>query len=206
MANDLATLRVRLALALRDDAFAVWTSTELGDILTSASAQLYPRVAVPMAVPIYPLVDDEEDYALPAGILEISRIDLALVADDTLLMPLPGGTWEIAGDPMGSTGRLFVNRSYSRVDHYLIVHGYGSYDLTTTLPPDIYVPFVLATARAEALRVMVPKRAAFEKWMTINQKSNVSVNEISGMISQAENEAERQRARMKTWRKPKPAR
>lgn len=206
MANDLATLRSKLATALRDPSFAVWTSAELGDILTLAAAQLYPRVARPISSPIWPLTELEEDYALPAGMLEVSRIDLAEVATDRLLYPLPPGTWELNGDVYSGSAQLFINRQFSNTDHYFVVHGYGTYDLVTANPPDIYVPFILATARAEAWRVMVGDRARFEEWMTLNQKENVSVNELSQMISQAEAEAERQRARMFTWRKPKPAR
>jgi hypothetical protein len=183
-----------------------WGSDELDDLLTSAAAQLYPRVARPISLPIYPLVAEQEDFDLPAGILEVSRVDVAEVATDTLIHHLNGGTWEIYGDPLAGEGKIFVNRSFSNPDHYLVVHGYGTYDLTTSFPPDIYVPFILATARAEAWRTMLSDRARFEKWMTRNQKENVSVNEISQMVNQAEQEAERQRARMFTWRKPKPAR
>lgn len=152
------------------------------------------------------MVDAQAEYNLPAGVLEVSRVDVMQSSDDSLLFSLPNGTWEITGDVFDGTAKLFINSRYSNPSHYLRVHGYGSYDLTTTLPPDIYVPFILATARAEAWRTMISSRARFENWMKLNQKENVSVNELSQMIAQAEQEAERHRARMKTWRKPKPAR
>ncbi len=206
MANDLATLRTKLATALRDPTFAVWESAELDDLLTWACASLYPRVAIAMSIPIWPVTSDEEDFDLPLGMMEVSRVDLAQVSDDTLIMPLPGGTWEINGDPWSSTGKLFINRGYADPDRYYIVHGYGLYNLSTGLPPDTYIPYILAKARAEAWRRMLGSRARYVQWAKLNQKENVSLNELSGMLNQAESEAERELSRMKTWRKPKPAR
>lgn len=205
MANDIATLRPRLSVSLRDSDMEVWGEDELTDLLLTAAAQLYPKVARAISAPIFPLVEEQEDYVLPDGVLEISRVDVARVSDDTLLHHLASGTWEIYGDPFSVDARLFVNRRYSNPDHYYVVHGYGTYDLVVSLPPDQYVPFILASAQAEAIRTMVPKRAAFDKWMKLNQKESMSVNELSQMLSTAEAKAERELARIKTWRKPKPA-
>lgn len=207
MANDLATLRTRLAVSLRDPLMQTWESSELDDLLNQACASMYPRVALPMASPIYPIVTaDQEDFDMPIGMLEISRVDLADVNTDLLIMPLPPGTWEIYGDVFSGTAKLFVNRLYIDESYYLIAHGYGTYNLSTGTPPDHYVPYILAHAQAEALRTMVSERARFEKWSTRNQKQNISVNELSQMLNQAEAKAERELSRMKTWRKPKPAR
>lgn len=204
--NDLATLKTKLATALRDPSMEVWEEGELEDLLTWACASMYPKVALPMSLPVWPLVAGEEDYDLPGGILEVSRIDLCEVDTDSLLYPLPSGTWEIQGDVWSNTARLFVNSRYADAGHYLVVHGYGTYNLSTGTPPDHYVPYIMAAARAEAIRRMLPKRVSFEKWMTLNQKENVSVNELGQMLGMAESQAERELSRLRTWRKPKPAR
>ena len=86
------------------------------------------------------------------------------------------------------------------------VHGYAPYDLVTSLPPTRFVPLIQAIARLEALSRMIPKRAAFEKWMALNQKENVSVNELAGMVSIARADVDRLRLQAKTWRRPIPAR
>lgn len=206
MANDLATLRTKLATALRDPSMEVWASAELDDLLTWACASMYPRVALPISLPVYPLTEEQEDFDIPSGILEISRVDLAEVSTDTLIMPLPPGTWEIYGDVWSSTAKLFVNRRFANPDWYFVIHGYGTYNLGGGEPPDMYVPYILAAASAEAVKRMIPKRAAFTQWMKLNQKENVSVNELSQMLNQFESTAQRELSRMKTWRKPKPAR
>jgi hypothetical protein len=206
MANDLATLRPKLATALRDVGMETWQSAELDDLLTWAAASLYPRVAIPISLPIWPLTEDEEDYDIPGSILEISRVDVAQVSDDTMLFPLAPGTWEITGDVWSGTAKLFVNRSFSNPDWYFVVHGYGAYDLENSLPPDMFVPYILAAAGSEAIKRMLPNRARFENWATRNQKESVSVNELSQMLSQFDAKAERELSRLRTWRKPKPAR
>jgi len=77
----------------------------------------------------------------------------------------------------------------------------------THLIPDDFVPLVLAKARAEAYRRMGSDRVAFENWQARNQKQNVSINELLGLIQEAESEAIRQeRAIQPVWRRPVPGR
>lgn len=204
--NDIEALRSRLAVSLRDADMEVWSEEELTDLLGWATASMYPRVARQIALPVYPTDEDQEDYELPEGIREISRVDVGEVATDRLLFSLPPGTWEIYGDVWMGTAKLFVNRRFTSEGRYLIVHGYGLFNLTASLPPPTLVPYILAKAQAEAISRMLPSRAQFENWMKINQKENVSVNELAQMLNQAEQKAERELSRLKTWRKPKPAR
>ncbi len=207
MANDLATLRTKLATALRDPTMETWPSAELDDLLTWSCRSLYPRVAVEMSLPVYPLVTDQEDYDIPSGILEVSRVDLAQVSDDSLLYPLPGGTWEVYGDVWNSTAKLFINKVYSNPDYYLVVHGYGIYDLVDSTPPDHWVPYILARSRAEAYRRIAGDRARYEQWLASNQTQNMSVNELLNLIQDADSEADRQwRTMPRTVRRPVPGR
>lgn len=203
MANDLATLKTRLAIQLRDSTNDVWTAAELGELLTDAAAQLWPRLAKPVREE-EALTTGTSEYTLTT-VAEISRVDL-LDADDALLYALPGGTWEFWGDQETVGGTLFINSIYATTGNSLRVHGYAPYDLVTTLPPNRFVGLIQASARLEALLRMIPKRASFEKWMTLNQKENVSVNELVGMVASARAEVERLLPQAKTWRRPIPAR
>jgi hypothetical protein len=203
--QTLSVLRPRLALSLRDPDMEVWESDELDDILSRAVTALYPRVARPMSATIGSLTDTDPEYDVPTGMLEISRIDL-LGPSNEMLMEMPRGTWETRGDPYGDDFVVYLNTSYLSSVYTLSVHGYGTYDLSSNFPPEQYINFIMAAARLDAVRVMLPKRASFEKWLTLNQKENVSVNELAQIMAQAEGEMERERSRMKTWRRPLPGR
>lgn len=202
--NDLADLKTKLAVALRDSSNAVWTATELGVLLTWSAAMLYPRLAI-AATDTIDSVDDQETYTVPAGMREISMIDW-YDSDDNMVMRLPGGSWEIQGDAMQDGATLFINRIYSDGSHSFLVHGYKEYDLVTNLPLERYVPLVIAKARAEAYRRALGDRAKFEKWQALNQTQNISVNEMIQMVNEADKEAQRLEGSAFTWRRPKPGR
>lgn len=203
MANDLATLKTALALALRDASNAVWTAAENGDLLTWAAASLYPKVSRSVREDVT-LADDDDQYDL-STVTSVSRVDL-IDGDGRLLMPLPGGAWELWGDGITASPTLFINRSYARTGWTLRVHGYGAYDLSSNLPPDVMVPAILARARAEALRRMLNDRAKFAQWAKRNQLADSSVNELVLMVNEADANAREEMAKLKTWRKPVPAR
>lgn len=204
MANDLATLTTKLSTQLRDTTHAVWAEAEKNDLLTWAIAGLdlerprYVRESVTLA-------DDDDQYSLTAC-LSVHRVDL-LDENSQLIMPLPGGTWELWGDGQ-SLGTLYINPSYARTGWFLRVHGYAAFDLTVAAnyPPDRMVPLVLAVARGEALRRQINERANFKDWTTINQTSNTSVNELVQMVNEADSEASRLRRELRIIHKPKPAR
>lgn len=203
MANDLATLKTKLATQLRDTDEDVWDTTEKGDLLTWAAAGLFPRLSKSVRE-IVTLADDDDQYSL-TSVREVSRVDL-LDADGALVMPLPGGTWEIWGDTYQSAVTLYVNPRYAKTGDTLRVHGYAPYDLSSALPPDAFVPLILAIARAEALRRMKDDRAKFEQWMNENQTQNVTVNELVLMVNEADAEIARLTRNLKVWRKPVPGR
>lgn len=202
--NDLADLKTKLAVALRDSANAVWDTTELGVLLTWSAAALYPRLAMAATATIAS-VDDQEVYTLPAGMREVSMIDWY---DDSskMVMRLPGGSWEIQGDATQDGADLFINRIYSDGSHSFLVHGYKEYDLATNLPLERHAPLIVAKARAEAYRRALGDRAKFQQWQALNQTQNVSVNEMIQMVNEADNEAKRLEQSAFTWRRPKPGR
>jgi hypothetical protein len=73
--------------------------------------------------------------------------------------------------------------------------------------PDDLVPLVLSRARVEAYRRMGSDRAAFETWAKRSPKQDVSMNELLGLIQEAQSEArllERQSPHV--WRRPVPGR
>lgn len=202
--NDLADLKTKLATALRDSSNNVWSAAELGNLLTWATASLFPRVVRGITKEVAS-VDDQEVYDWPDTTMrEISQIDW-LDSNDNMILRLGGGSWETQGDVESGSGKLFINRVYSDGSHSFRVHGYGVYDLTTNLPPDRYIPLILARARAEAYRRALGDRSKFQKWQALNQTQNVSVNEMIQMVNEADNEAERLGRMAFTWRKPKPA-
>lgn len=209
MPNDLATLNAKLVTQLRDTGSTlVWASTEKDDLLTWAMASLWPRFSRPLdpAVATVALVADTYFYALPAGVRAVSRVDY-IDASGNEFGPLHGKSWEIAGDAFYGTGKLHVAPAIVAQGGTLRLNGYGIYDGTTNLIPDILVPLVLATARAEAYRRVAGNRAKFEEWLTVNQVQNVSVNELTQLVNEADNEMQRLKAQLpRTWQKPVPGR
>lgn len=203
MANDLATLKTKLGSALRDDAEAVWDATEKGDLLTWAAASIWPKLSKSTRETVV-LADDDDQYTL-TSVREVSRVDL-LDSDGAMMMSLPGGSWELWGDTHQDSPTLFISTRFAKTGWSLRVHGYAPYDLTVTYPPDAFVPLILATARAEALRRMVGDRAKFEQWMAENQTQNVTVNELVLLVNEADAERARLMREIKVWRKPVPGR
>lgn len=203
MANDLTTLKTKLGTALRDAAESVWDDTEKGDLLTWAAASLWPRLSKSVRETVT-LADDDDQYTL-SSVREASRVDL-IDEDGDLLFPVPAGAWELWGDSYQESPTLYINPRYASTGRTLRVHGYAPYDLSSNLPPDAFVPLVLAVARTEALRRMIGDRAKFEQWMAQNQTQNVSVNELVLMVNEADAEATRLMRNLKVWRKPVPGR
>lgn len=199
----LDSMRAALATALRDETFTVWTSAEMNGLLAGAVAELYPRVASTVRESV-PLTSNVDQYALTT-VSEVSRVDI-LDELGRRTMALPGGTWEVWGNQETAGVTLYINPGYSTPGLTLRVHGYAPYDLNVTAPPLRLQKLALAIARAEALRRMVGSRARYEKWMALNQKANVSVNELTQMMNEADGEAARLRSMSKTWRRPVPAR
>lgn len=207
MPNNLATLSSKLATALRDTDHETWLSTEKDDLVTWGVQSLYPRRARPLALPVYPLASATEDYAVPAGMREVNRVEWAEVATEHLVVRLPGDVWYVYGDPMAGNLTLWVSRDYTSPDYYLVLHGYGVHDVTTNLIPDDWVPLVLAKARSEAYRRVAGDRARFEQWLSSNQTQNMSVNELLQLIQDADDQAERlDRMLPRTQRLPVPGR
>lgn len=203
MANDLATLETALALALRDASHVTWTQAENNALLGWAAASIWPKVAK-RTREIVTLTDDTDQYTL-TDVAEINRID-KLDEDDFIEQIIPGGTWEFWGDGESAGGTLYINPSYSETGKTLRVHGWAPYNLSTNLPADRHVPLILAIARAEACRREIARRANFKNWQTLNQVQNISVNELVLMVNEADAEAQRLSASLKTWRRPVPAR
>lgn len=139
---------------------------------------------------------------------EVNRVDLGEVSTDHLLGTLPGDAWHLYGDPMTAGDLvLWVMRKFTSADYYLIVHGYGVYDFVDNQIPDDWVPLVLAKARGEAYRRIAGDRARYEQWMASNQTQNMSVNELLGLIDNADRDADRlDRMLPRTVRLPVPGR
>lgn len=207
MANDLATLRGKLDVQLGDTTNEAWGQAEKEDLVTWALRGLYPRRARNMEKTIWPLASATEDYAVPAGMREVNRVEWAEVATNHLVVRLPGDVWYVYGDPMAGTLTLWVSRDYTNPDYYLILHGYGIHDFATNQIPDDWVPLVLAKARGEAYRRMAGDRARFEQWLSSNQTQNMSVNELLQLIQDADDDAARlDRMLPRTQRLPVPGR
>lgn len=200
MANDLATLNGYLDTKLRDTDDAAWTSAEKNNLLTWATDMLFqdrPRSVRETVT----LADDDDQYAL-SSVYDVFRIDL-LDEDNKLYMPLPRGTWELWSDSQTASPTLYVNPRYAKTGWTLRVHGYAPYDLTTNYPPDRMVPLILAVAAAEAARRKLGERARFEQWGAGSQQANVSVNELTQMVNEFDNEAARLKQELRIIQKPK---
>ena len=216
MANDIDTLLPALERALRDESDPqTWMNQEKADLIRWAIADLWPRVSREIdqtaTANKITLVAGTYFYALPAGVLAVSRVDY-VDGQSNEAGPLAPGSWEVTGDPLAatSTAKLHIPPSVAEAGGSLRLIGYGRYDLVTgasgNLIPDELVPLVLATARAEAYRRMGSDRARFEAWLTRNQVENISINELVILINEADSEAERLWRRHKKWQRPVPAR
>jgi hypothetical protein len=192
MTNNLATLNANLAIALRDAAYATWTSAEMNDLLTWSAAQLYPthsRAVDPVTTEIT-LVADTYTYTIPVSIQNISDV-WVFDSSGNLLTELDGRAWFVEGDiVLDQTIRI----SQATVDAYaggsIQLHGYDKYDLVSNLPRTEVVPLILARARSEAYRRIGADRERFKVWLTRNQNQNVSVNELLQFVREAEGQTQ----------------
>lgn len=206
MANTLAVLNGLLDIALRDTSDETWTSAEKDSLIEQAVDDC----------PLRPLLHGDATqaltsgtyyYALPVAVASVSRIDVA-DADGNEAGSIPGGLWEVIGDPLTSAAEVHIDpRVVDRWGTGATIRyiGYGRYDTTTNLIPDDFVPFVIAHARAEAYGRMASDRARFRNWETSEQPLNISVNELLTLINDAQLERDRHRVRIMRWRKPMPA-
>ena len=213
MANDLAGLQGKLSTALRDigsGSASTWSTAEQQELVTEAVNQLWPRfsrVLDPTATTVT-LVASTYFYALPAGVMAVSRVD-RVQSDGTELGEIHGRSWEIVGSPLLATAKLHVAPVYADGDPggTLRLNGYGVYDVTSNLIPDILVPLVIARARAEAYRRELARRMNFTDWQTRNQVQNVSITELIHGANDADGEAQRLEARLpRTAQLPVPGR
>lgn len=213
-----------LETALRDTANDVWSETELTNIIDWRIAALYPRnvrqLDARSATYNLPLVQYDYHYTIPTSMVLLNRVDLwydavtsssAVDGNDEWLGPLDGSLWEVVGDIEAGTATCHVSPQI--VDEYapmaasgaawnIRLVGYGRYDGTTNLITDRLVPLILAEARAEAYRRVAADRSKFEEWLTRNQQSNVSVNELFTFIQEAQHEADRLRGDAFVWKMP----
>jgi len=205
-ANDLADLNSRFTVALKDAGHTIWPTAEKDEILQQSVRQLWPRFSRPLdPLSTVFLEVDEAYYDLPNGTRAVSRIDL-IDPNGGNLGAIPGRSWEVLGDLNKDTGQLHINPALVRADHSLYVTGYGVYDTSANLIPDEFAPLVLARARAEAYRRIAVERVRFKEWLARNQTQNVSVNELTQFINEADAEANRLVATTpRTWQKPVPA-
>ena len=203
MANNLATLHSSLENKLRDTTNAVWNDTELDNYLTWACARMYPHVAKEVHESVT-LVNAQDSYALTT-VSDISRVDMVNAASpNALVLHLMGGTWTWL--PTGAVGgTLYLNPDFASTAYALRVRGYAPYDLATNLPLDRHVPTILAMAAAEAVRVMMTDRAKFKQWDALSQAQNISTNEFTQIVNEADAEYQTLMSQQKTWRRPKPA-
>ena len=207
MANDLATLKTKLAVALSDPTFGYWTSAEMEDLIRDAVNDLWPRYGHRidgMTVSIA-LVEGTDFYDLPATVQEVDSIQW-LDADGAFQDFLPDGSWMIHSTDTG-TQRLQINPNFAAMGGSLRLGGILKYDVTTNLIPDDITGVVISSARAEAYRRALGDRMRFKQWATTNQIQNVSVNEMLGVISESERKvAEYMSRHPRTQRRPVPAR
>lgn len=206
MANDLATLRTRLAADLKDPAFGYWPSASLDYWLKDAVNTLYPRYArnidSSVAGSRISAVDAQEWYALPTGMVEVDRADWY---DNNTpannLDELPLGTWLVDG------ANFRVNPAYAIAGYTFRLHGLGKYDLTTNYPGDELVPIIIARSSASAARYAMNDRINFRQWAETNPISSTSSGELIQMIADEERSVSRVEARIpRTMRAPVPGR
>jgi hypothetical protein len=207
MANDLPTLKTKLAVALSDPTFGYWTSAEMEGLVTDAVNNLWPRYGqrihgedITVA-----LVEGAAFYDLPAGVAEVDSIQW-VDGDGQTQDWLPEGTWLPTYDGDGVSS-LQINPAYASMGGSLRLGGLRKYNLTTALIPDSLADLVISLARAEAYRRALGDRMRFKQWATTNQIQNVSVNEMLGIINESERKAAELRTNTpRTQRRPVPAR
>ena len=208
MANNLAGLNPKLATQLRDAAYGTWVTGEMDELLTESVNSLWPRYSRELdpTTTTITLVTATYFYALPAGVMAISRLDF-VDSGGGEFGPVFGRAWELVGNPLLGTAKLHIGPVIveSGVGGTVRILGYGKYDVTTNLIPDDYIQLVLARARAEAYRRIASDRVRFKEWLARNQTQNVSVNELLQLINEADNEINRLTAQApRVWQRPVP--
>jgi len=147
-------------------------------------------------------------YTIASTVVSISRVDLVDVDGDEV-GPITPGFWEIIGDLRGGDAEMHIVPHFvdmvgtGGVARYI---GYGRYDTATNLIPNEFLRFVLAHARYEAYMRLTADRVRFRQYLGADQTTNTSANELYQIVSSASREADAERSRIFTFRKPIPAR
>ena len=209
MSNNLAGLLTKLDTALGDPSDKTWSSTEKSDLITQSVAQMWPRVKRILDPTVTTIETDAGTYYydLPEDVLAVSRVDW-VDADGNSLGTLPGGTWEVTGDPQLGTGMLHVASAMIDASDgaTLVLHAYGAYDVASYLITDDLIPEVIAVCRSKAYHHMIADRVRFEEWLGRQQTTNVSVNELIQAANEAANEAQREKSGNFVFQRPVPGR
>lgn len=213
MANDLQTMRNRLRQQLADVDDSTWDAGEKDDLLEWAVRRLNQRLNRPLdpedVAQQIPLVSGDYFYDIDAGVTHVNKVDMVDTSGNEIGY-IEG--WEVVGDLVAGNGKLHVSPYLVEAGGTLRLYAYGRYTLPlagapqTTAIPDDYVSYVLASARAEALRRLLADRARFKQWQVANQTQNVSVNEIIQMVNEADNQALSEWTAIKRWQMPVRAR
>lgn len=179
----------------------------MDDLNTWSVAELWPRYSreLPYSSTTITLVSGTYVYAVPSGVMRVSRVDW-VGTDGDEMGPLGLGSWETVGDAEAGALYLHVAPLIADEGGTLRLLAYGRYDTSTNLIPDDLVKLVLATSRAEAYRRMAGNRVQFQQWAASNQNADTSVNELIALMHDADNQANLLRVRSKTWQRPVPAR
>lgn len=206
MSNNAAYFNSALQLALHSTWATgdTWTTAEIDAIVAWAVLNLFPRYSRPLdpETTTVTVVADDYYYALPTGVLAVSRVD-RYNSDGVDFGPVYGTAWELVGDAQAGTGKLHIGAGFADAGDVLHLHGYGRYDVTTNLVPDNLVPLVLARSRAEAYRRVASDRERFKAWLSRNQTQDTSVNEMMQMMADADADARRTEAMTpRVWQKP----
>jgi len=210
MANDLETMRQRLRDALYDVDDLTWNAGEKDDILQMAVRRLSQRLPRPLdptvAAQTVTLVTATYFYAIDSGIISVERV-FYINSNSDRVGYLEAG-YEVVGDLTTGNAQLHVAPLTVEAGGTLQITGAGRYSLVTQSAaqtaaiPDDYIPLVIAWSVAYSLRRLLVDRARFRQWQNTNQTQNVSINELSQMVSDADRQADQEWVGLKRWQKP----
>jgi hypothetical protein len=210
MANDLETMRQRLRDALYDVDDVTWNAGEKDDILQMAVRRISQRLPRPLdptaAAYKITLVTGTYYYAVPADVITVERLFYIDGGDNPIGYMQAG--FEVVGDITTGNAKLHIAPVNVERGGTMQIGGTGRYTLVTQASaqtsaiPDDYIPLIIAWSVAYSLRRLLVDRARFRQWQNTNQTQNVSINELSQMVSDADRQADQEWVGLKRWGKP----
>lgn len=207
MPSTFAQLKTAVARDLRDSGNAVWSTTEVGDLINAGIdevGEVYPRQVTDYSLTI---TSGVSTYAMPSSVSWLYRVDVHTSSNSyRYTMPSalgdgPNTGWEVHASILWLPPDYLPNAGDK-----LRLFGYGAYtqlsvDSATTDLDTKGEWAVRAFAVAEGFARLLADRAAFQQWQVDANNTDITAASLNQLALAARRRWEQRRNQLRKMRK-----